>query len=101
MVETLVEITGSVASGQLRGVIILEKGYSEDRQEVWVKVGISKKTSAVSKALEDLTKDGEASANPKSTECDQNSSVECSAAKRESNPLAQPSESIKRDQSDW
>ena len=44
MVETLTEVTTSFASGQLKGVIILEKGYSDKTDEAWVVVGISDKT---------------------------------------------------------
>jgi hypothetical protein len=51
MVETLTEITSSYAAGKLRGVIILEKGYDEKKGEVWVKVGISKKTMNAAQGL--------------------------------------------------
>lgn len=51
MVESLTEITNSYAAGKLRGVIILEKGYDDKREEAWVKVGISKKTMNASQGL--------------------------------------------------
>jgi len=44
MMETLTEVTASFASGHLKGVIILEKGYSDKTDEAWVVVGISDKT---------------------------------------------------------
>ena len=55
MVETLTEITSSYASGNLRGVIILEKGYDEIKGEAWVKVGISKKTMRAADGLSKAT----------------------------------------------
>jgi hypothetical protein len=53
MVENLIEITTSAAAGKLRGVIILERGYNQKEELAWVKVGISKKTIAASRALKD------------------------------------------------
>ena len=44
MMETLGQVTASAAAGRLRGVIVLERGYDEKREEAWVKVGISDKT---------------------------------------------------------
>ena len=44
MIEALTEVTTSFASGHLKGVIVLEKGYSDKRDEAWVVVGISDKT---------------------------------------------------------
>jgi hypothetical protein len=41
MVEALTEVTASFASGRLRGVVVLEKGYSDKTDEAWVVVGIS------------------------------------------------------------
>ena len=46
MVENLTEVTSSAAAGSLRGVIVLERGYDQKAEAVWVKVGISKKTMA-------------------------------------------------------
>lgn len=53
MVENLSEITSSAAAGKLRGVIILERGYNKKEEYAWVKVGVSKKTIATSRALKD------------------------------------------------
>jgi hypothetical protein len=53
MIETLGQVAGSAAAGRLKGVIILERGYDEKREEAWVKVGISSKTIG---AAEDLGK---------------------------------------------
>jgi hypothetical protein len=44
MVEALTEVTTSFASGHLRGVIVLEKGYDDEIEQAWVVVGISDKT---------------------------------------------------------
>lgn len=44
MLESLTEITTSFASGKLKGVIVLEKGYDDKTDEAWVVVGISDKT---------------------------------------------------------
>jgi hypothetical protein len=44
MMEALTEVTASFASGHLKGVIVLEKGYSDKTDEAWVVVGISDKT---------------------------------------------------------
>ena len=57
MVENLAEITGSNAAAALRGVIILEKGYDKKNEEVWVKVGISRKTMAASRSLKSALQD--------------------------------------------
>jgi hypothetical protein len=57
MVENLAEITGSNAAAALRGVIILEKGYDKNNEEVWVKVGISRKTMAASRSLKSALQD--------------------------------------------
>ncbi|MET4153514.1 hypothetical protein ABIC06_005239 [Bradyrhizobium sp. RT7b] len=44
MMESLTEVTTSFASGKLRGVIVLERGYDDKTDEAWVVVGISDKT---------------------------------------------------------
>jgi hypothetical protein len=36
VIETLTEVTSSFASGNLKGVIVLEKGYDEKTEEAWV-----------------------------------------------------------------
>lgn len=53
MVESLSEITSSIAAGKLRGVIILERGYDQKEELAWVKVGISKKTMGAAGSLND------------------------------------------------
>lgn len=53
MVENLQEITSSAAAGNLGGVIVLERGYNQKEEYAWVKVGVSKKTIATSRALKD------------------------------------------------
>jgi hypothetical protein len=44
MIEALTEVTTSFASSELKGVIVLERGYSDKTEEAWVVVGISDKT---------------------------------------------------------
>jgi len=58
MVENLTEVVGSFAKGSLRGVMILEKGYDEDKEEAWVKVGISKKSIAATGQVENMLENG-------------------------------------------
>ncbi len=54
IVEALTEITTSFASGKLRGVIVLERGYSDKLDEAWVVVGISERTINASKAVNNM-----------------------------------------------
>lgn len=58
MVEELTEVTKSYAEGRLRGVILLEKGYNEQRAEAWVKVGMSKKLMNAARDLSDQINNG-------------------------------------------
>ena len=51
MIETLSEITSSVAAGRLRGVVVLERGYDAKEEVAWVEVGISQKTMRASESL--------------------------------------------------
>jgi hypothetical protein len=44
MVESVKEFTRSYSQGTLRGLTIVDQGYDEKGDEVWVKVGLSKKT---------------------------------------------------------
>jgi len=59
MISSLTEVTSSVAAGSLRGVIVLERGYDDREEQAWVKVGISKKSMAASKALGEALDDDE------------------------------------------
>lgn len=86
MMETLTEVTTSYASGKLRGVIVLEKGYDERKGEAWVKVGISRKTMAVAAALKDAT---------------QAAGADGSRAGQAAPVAAQPSEVRRSAQKDW
>jgi hypothetical protein len=51
MVESVKEFTHSFGSGNLRGVTVLETGYNEKAEEVWVRIGISRKTIAIANSL--------------------------------------------------
>lgn len=44
MVESVREFTRSYSAGTLRGVTIIEQGYDEAGEEVWVKIGLSRTT---------------------------------------------------------
>jgi hypothetical protein len=55
LAESLTEVTTSFASGTLRGVIVLEKGYDDKIQEAWAVVGISEKTMKAARAAQDMT----------------------------------------------
>lgn len=54
METELQEFTRSYASGQLSGVIRLESGYDEKREEAWVRVGMSRKTMHAAKQLKSM-----------------------------------------------
>jgi hypothetical protein len=54
LLTSLSEISGSYASGELRGVIVLEKGYDEKTGEAWAVVGISDKTIRAARAVKDM-----------------------------------------------
>ncbi len=58
MTESIKEFTRSYASGNLRGVTVLETGYDEKKEEVWVKVGISRKTIAIAGQVQKSMNDG-------------------------------------------
>jgi hypothetical protein len=51
------EAITSVASGNLSGVVILERGYSEKDSEVWVSVGISDRTKRAANAAKEFSSD--------------------------------------------
>ncbi len=57
MVESVKEFTRSFSQGTLRGVNIIEQGYDQKADEVWVKIGITKggihTANAVRKAMND------------------------------------------------
>jgi len=57
MMESLSEVTTSFASGKLRGVIILEKGYEAKTEEAWVVVGISDKTIKAAAGVKEMTEE--------------------------------------------
>lgn len=57
LVTALAEVTGSFAAGQLKGVIVLEKGYDEKTHEAWVVVGISDKTIKAAQGVQRMLTD--------------------------------------------
>jgi len=52
MVESIKEFTESYSEGMLRGVTVLEQGYDEAAEEVWVKIGISRRNAALGGKLQ-------------------------------------------------
>lgn len=52
MVESVKEFTRSYSAGTLRGVTVLEQGYDEKAEEVWVKIGLSRRTAALGQQLQ-------------------------------------------------
>lgn len=54
IIESLTELTTSFSAGSLRGVIVLEKGYDDKLEEVWVTVGISDKTIAAARGVQNM-----------------------------------------------
>lgn len=47
MVESITEFTRSYSRGTLRGVTIIEQGYDEAAEEVWVKIGLSRASVSI------------------------------------------------------
>lgn len=47
MVSSVSEFTRSYSRGTLRGVTVIEQGYDETAEEVWVKIGLSRSTVAL------------------------------------------------------
>ena len=95
LIETLTEVTSSFASGQLKGVIVLENGYDDKTEEAWVVVGISDKTI---KAARDIKQMGQEQQNSGQT----GSSPQNSGQIGGSDGLGrQPSEVRRSNQKDW
>lgn len=56
--SSLTEVMRSYASGTLRGITVLESGYSKEREEAWVQVGFSRSSlTAAQSAKADLKRD--------------------------------------------
>ena len=51
MVESVKEFTRSYSEGVLRGVTIMEQGFDEKNEEVWVKIGLSRATAQLGAKL--------------------------------------------------
>ena len=90
LVESLKEATASFASGQLRGIIVLEKGYDNKADEAWVVVGYSEKTLGAARALENMNSE------PRKSE-----SITSAPDKGASALQMQPSEVRRLKQKDW
>jgi hypothetical protein len=68
LMESLTEVTTSFAAGQLKGVIVLEKGYSDKTEEAWVVVGISDKTLKAARGVKQMGAEPQAPAGGSSTD---------------------------------
>lgn len=55
IIQNLTELTQSAAAGTLSGVVVVDQGYDEKAAEVWIVVGISKKSRAAAGSLKALT----------------------------------------------
>ncbi|MBK3404169.1 hypothetical protein H0176_22180 [Methylorubrum populi] len=55
--QSLTELSSSMASGTLSGVVVLESGYDEKEQEAWVVVGLSEKSMSAAQATRDMLKE--------------------------------------------
>lgn len=51
MVESVREFTRSYASGNIKGLSVIEVGYDEKKEEAWVKVGFSRTTMGIADQL--------------------------------------------------
>ena len=58
IVDSVKEFTHSYASGNLRGVTVLETGYDQKAEAAWVKVGLSRKTIATAQDLQQSMRTG-------------------------------------------
>jgi hypothetical protein len=52
--QSLNELTSSLSSGTLTGVVVLESGYDEKEREAWVVVGLSQKTMGAAQATQEM-----------------------------------------------
>jgi hypothetical protein len=66
IVQGLTEFTGSVSTGTLRGVIVLETGFDPAAKEAWVVAGVSDKTMAAASAARDMMANPQAEGAPTS-----------------------------------
>jgi hypothetical protein len=88
LLTSLSDVSGSYASGQLRGVIVLEKGYDEKTGEAWAVVGISDKTIRAALAVKNMN--------------DRPKAVPNTETSRPANPLGLQNGEVKRtNQKDW
>ena len=70
VVQGLTEFTGSVSSGTLQGVVVLESGYDPNAKEAWVVAGISDKTMGAAQAVRDMMASPAKSGGPARTQAD-------------------------------
>jgi hypothetical protein len=52
--QSLTELSSSMASGTLSGVVVLESGYDDKEQEAWVVAGLSEKSMSAARATRDM-----------------------------------------------
>ncbi|WP_430913445.1 hypothetical protein [Methylobacterium sp. sgz302541] len=52
--QSLTELSSSMSTGTLSGVVVLESGYDEKQQMAWVVVGLSEKSMTAARATRDM-----------------------------------------------
>jgi hypothetical protein len=71
------------ASGNLKGVIILENGYNENEEQSWVVVGFSENTIKAAKGIQDMNSKKTNAASSNDTEAGQQRRQSTNSAKRD------------------
>lgn len=93
MTDSLREVTRSHAAGTLRGIVVLEQGYNEQREEAWVRVGLSDRTmAAAASARSALDPAGDQIGRDRRTK---------PAGPAKAGPTRQPTEVTRLQQEDW
>ena len=64
LMQGLTEFTGSISTGVLTGVVVLESGFDPTNKEAWVVAGVSDKTMAAAHAARDMMTEPPASPAP-------------------------------------
>lgn len=57
--QSLTELSSSMSSGTLSGVVVLESGYDDKGQEAWVVVGLSEKSMSAARDTREMLTDSQ------------------------------------------
>jgi hypothetical protein len=93
VLQNLTQITSSFASGNLKGVIVLEQGYDGKSEEAWVVVGISEKTIKAAQTIREMANPPARVAPPQATPSPEQGNND--------SPGTQPSEVRRSNQKSW